>query len=299
MQSTHRFVLASGLTLTLMGSSPAIAQNKPVSQEVTEARQESQIWTTFALNRHLRANDLKVSVKNGKATLTGKVEESADKDLAKHIAMGVSGIKEVDNQIVVQADYAPAARAGGDRTFGETIEDATITAAVKSKLLWSSQTDGLQMDVDTSRGRVTLKGTADTAAAKEFAGRMARNTNGVVAVDNQLRVDASKPAGTGSSTATEVGKDAGNAAANAGNAVKSSAKEVGKEISDSWITAKVKSTFAYTDGVDASDISVTTVKGVVTLTGKADTPAEKAHAIELAKSIRGVKSVNASGLTIG
>lgn len=294
---THRFVLASGLTLSLVGSTSALAQNTPVSQEVTEARQESQIWTTFALNRHIRAHDLKVSVKNGKATLTGKVPESADKDLAKHIAMGVSGIKEVDNQIVVQADYVPAARTG-DRSFGETIEDATITAAVKSKLLWSSRTEGLLIDVDTSRGRVKLTGTADSVAAKEYAGRMARNTNGVVAVDNQLRIDPSK-LGAGSTTAAEASNKAGNAAASAGNAVKTSAKEVEKEISDSWITAKVKSTFAYTNHVDASDISVTTVRGLVTLTGKADTPAEKELAIELAKGIRGVKSVNASGLTIG
>ena len=295
--NTRRLAIAVGLTLALVSGRKATAQTT-VSQEVTEARQESQIWTTFALNPHLRAMDLKVSVKNGKATLTGKVEESVHKDLAKHIAMGVSGIREVDNQIVVQPDYAPTVRTG-ERTFGETIEDASITAAVKSKLLWNSHTDGLQIDVDTSRGRVTLTGTADTAAAKELAGRLAMNTNGVAAVSNQLRIDPTKSAGDVRATAAEAGKDAANAAANAGSAVKATAKEVGKEISDGWITAKVKATFAYTNNVDASDISVTTTSGVVTLTGKADTAAEKALAIELAKGIRGVKSVNAAGLTIG
>ena len=294
---THRFVLATGLTLSLVGTSGVYAQTTTASQEVTEARQESQIWTTFALNRHLKAHDLKVSVKNGKATLTGRVEESADKDLAKHIAMVVSGIKEVDNQIVVQADYVPSAP-GTDRSFGEAMEDATITAAVKSKLLWSTHTDGLRMDVDTHRGKVTLKGTADSMAAKDFAKRMALNTRGVVSVDNQLKIDPSKPAGAVSKTAADATAKAGSAVANAGDAAKSTAKEAGKDISDSWITAKVKSTFAYTNHVDASDISVTTTKGVVVLTGKADTAAEKALAIDLAKSIRGVKSVQATGLTV-
>ncbi len=106
----------------------------PVSQDVTDARQETQIWTTYALSPYLRANDLKVSVHDGKATLSGKVEEGVDRDLAKQIALGVNGIKDVDNQIVVQPDYGPPAHSS-DRSYGEAIDDATITATVKSTLV--------------------------------------------------------------------------------------------------------------------------------------------------------------------
>ena len=182
----RKSVLASAVALAIGGISGA-ASADTVSQDVTEARQETQIWTTYALSPYLRANDLKVSVDNGKATLTGKVDESVNKDLAKQIALGVSGIKEVDNQIVVQPDYvAPAA--SSTRSYGEAIDDATITATVKSKLLWSKSTDGLTADVDTNRGRVTLKGTADSKDAKAIAGRLALNSRGVVSVDNQLVV---------------------------------------------------------------------------------------------------------------
>ena len=83
-----------------------------------------------------------MSVHEGKATLTGKVDESVNKDLAKQIALGVDGIKDVDNQIVVQADYVPPARSSADRSYGEVIDDATITSAVKSKLVWSKNTEG-------------------------------------------------------------------------------------------------------------------------------------------------------------
>ena len=85
--------------------------------------QETQIWTTYALSPYLRANDIKVSVHGGKATLTGKVEESVNKDLAKQIAMGVNGIKDVDNQIVIEANYVPPAHS--TRSFGEVVDDAT------------------------------------------------------------------------------------------------------------------------------------------------------------------------------
>ncbi len=271
----RKSLLASSVALAIAGISGAASADS-LSQDVTEARQETQIWTTYALSPYLRANDLKVSVDNGKATLTGKVDESVNKDLAKQIALGVSGIKEVDNQIVVQPDYvAPAA--SSTRSYGEAIDDATITATVKSKLLWSKSTDGLTADVDTNRGRVTLKGTADSKDAKAIAGRLALNSRGVVSVDNQLVVTP-KPT--------------------VADSAKSAAKEAEQDISDSWITTKVKSTLMYSSNVNGSDIDVSTSAGVVTLKGKVDSGAERALAIELADNVRGVKSVQSKGLTV-
>src|SRR5580765_6611974 len=104
----HKLVLASGAVLAMVPTAGAFAGD--ASRDVTEARQETQIWTTYALSPYLRASDLKVSVEHGKATLTGTVEEDTSKDLAKQIALGVDGIKSVDNQIVVNADYTPPAR---------------------------------------------------------------------------------------------------------------------------------------------------------------------------------------------
>jgi hypothetical protein len=79
------------------------------------------------------------------------------------------------------------------------------------------------------------------------------------------------------------------------------AAEPGQEahvMSDTWISTKVKSTFIYSSNVDAIDIDVSTSNGVVTLSGKVDSVAERALAIELAKNIRGVQSVDSKGLII-
>ncbi len=268
--------LASGIALAMFACGGAFAADT-VSQEITEARQETQIWTTYALSPYLRANDLKVSVNDGEATLTGTVEDDVNKDLAKQIALGVSGIRTVDNQIVVKADYV-APKPASDRSFGEVIDDATITATVKSKLLWGKNTDGMVTYVDTTSGRVVLRGAADSAEARELAGRIARNTHGVTSVDNQLVVNGTK--------ATVAAK------------TRSTAKEANSDMADSWITTKVKSTFMYSSNVDGSDITVSTSAGIVTLSGKVDSGAERVLAIELANNVRGVKSVHAKGLTI-
>ena len=271
----RKHMLAAGIALWIVAvSTTAFAAT--VSQEVTEARQETQIWTTYALSPYLRANDLKVTVHDGNATLTGKVDENVNKELAAEIALGVSGIKKVDNQIEVLSDYVPAVST--DRSYGELVDDASITAAIKSKLIWSKNTEGLDAKVTTKAGKVTVKGTADSDAAKDLVGRMALNTRGVNTVNNELVVTPAKPG----------------VAAN----VESASEEFGEGISDTWITTKVKSTLLYSSNVRGTDVEVNTKAGVVTLTGKVHSGAERALAIEIADNIRGVKSVDAKGLTI-
>lgn len=142
IQKAKKFLLAPGIALMMASVYGQAIAADAVSQDIIDARQEAQIWTTYALNPYLRANDLTVTVHSGKVTLTGNVDEGAEKDLAKEIALGVSGIKDVENQIVVQPDYVPAAESKS-RSYGQIIDDATITAAIKSKLTWNKQTDGL------------------------------------------------------------------------------------------------------------------------------------------------------------
>lgn len=65
----------------------------------------------------------------------------------------------------------------------------------------------------------------------------------------------------------------------------------GAYIDDSWITSKVKSEMVADKTVKAHNISVTTNRGVVTLTGTAATWDESNKAAEIANSVKGVKSV--------
>ena len=69
-------------------------------------------------------------------------------------------------------------------------------------------------------------------------------------------------------------------------------------VGDTWITTKVKADLLATENVSGLDIKVETVDGVVTLTGAVASKAQKDKAIAVAKQIKGVKRVDASGLTL-
>ena len=67
--------------------------------------------------------------------------------------------------------------------------DSGITSAVKSKLAADDTVKAYQVDVDTSNHVVTLKGDVNTSSAKERAVAIARSTDGVRDVIDQLRVN--------------------------------------------------------------------------------------------------------------
>jgi hyperosmotically inducible protein len=158
--------------------------------------------------------------------------------------------------------------------------DAGITTSVKSKMAADDTVKAYQIDVDTKDGVVTLTGTVPTPTAKEQAIIIARSTDGVRSVVDNLDV--------GSAAERSTAPD--ETAATAGR--------VGEAASDATITAAVKTKFLADTDVAGLAIDVDTSNGVVTLSGKVKTPAEKAEAIRLARETDGVKEV-VDKLTVG
>lgn len=74
------------------------------------------------------------------------------------------------------------------KTAGENIDDATITAAVKSKLVADKATNLTRVDVDTNSGTVYLNGSVETAEQKAKAEQLAWQAKGVKNVVNNLQV---------------------------------------------------------------------------------------------------------------
>lgn len=89
---------------------------------------------------------------------------------------------------------------------------------------------------------------------------------------------------TGAATAREIGADVG-------ERVSQAAQKVGDLASDSSLTAKIKAKMALDDSVRARTIDVTTVAGVVTLTGTVRSGAERAQAVRLARETTGITRV--------
>ena len=77
----------------------------------------------------------------------------------------------------------------------------------------------------------------------------------------------------------------------AGCASTGQGERTGAYVDDSWITTKVKSELVAEDETKARNIKVNTMKGVVTLTGTAETWQESYKAADLARGVKGVTSV--------
>lgn len=276
MHPLKKLALATA-TITVLGLNPLLASaaQGDLPSQLAEARQEGSIWTAFALNKHLSPFKIDVDVEQGTAILKGKVENQVERELAERIALDTKGIDKVDNQLEIDANLA--AEPGTKANMAQRFEDATLTATVKSKLLWSSVTEALNIDVDSKDGVVTLKGRAQSPEAKELAGSLATNTDGVVSVNNLISISAAD------SIASRVEPQASNPV---------------EQLSDAWITSKVKSSLIYSRNLDGLNIKVDTKSGLVSLNGVVANFAEKELAVEVARNIRGVKGVNADALKV-
>jgi hyperosmotically inducible periplasmic protein len=115
-----------------------------------------------AENTKAEAKETKAEVKKDTKEAAGKAKESS-KDAAQKTKD--AGIKAKD-----------------------ATADASITSAVKSKLLADTKVGGLKIDVDTKDNVVTLTGTVNSAAEKAEAIRLAKSTTGVKSVVDKLVV---------------------------------------------------------------------------------------------------------------
>lgn len=98
------------------------------------------------------------------------------------------GAEKVGSQI--QTKVVPAAK--------EALSNANITAKVKARLAQDPAINALYVNVDTDEGRVTLRGKVALAEQKAEAEKVARETDGVKDVVNQLQVTGNVPSGSGS-----------------------------------------------------------------------------------------------------
>ena len=74
------------------------------------------------------------------------------------------------------------------KSAGTNIDDASITAAVKSKLVADKAANLTRVDVDTNHRTVYLNGTVDSAEQKARAEQLAWQAQGVKSVVNNLHV---------------------------------------------------------------------------------------------------------------
>lgn len=177
----------------LAAGTPALAgAGTDYSGKMKDAWLDGRIETAYALNEHLNPFDIGTEVADGVVTLDGTVDSDIERDLAAEIAASVDGVTQVDNRIEVSgtsdmAKMTRSARAAAGK-FMDRVDDATITATVKSKLMANDNIKGLSIDVDTRDDVVTLSGAVTSDEQRELAGMLAKNVSDVASVENRLIV---------------------------------------------------------------------------------------------------------------
>ncbi len=96
--------------------------------------------------------------------------------------------EQVANAVKKEADSAMASAEKGVDTAGSKVRDAAITTSINAELARDASLSALKIDVDTSNGRVALRGTAPDAKSRERATLLAQRVDGVRSVDNELQV---------------------------------------------------------------------------------------------------------------
>jgi hyperosmotically inducible protein len=151
-----------------------------------------------------------------------------------------------------------AAGCSSTQTVGEELDDATITTKVEAKMAANPDVSAFNVDVDTNEGVVRLSGTVKSPEAKAEAEKIARGTEGVRRVINDI----------------EVGE-----------------RDMGDRLSDTAITTKIKAKITGDPDLNPFNINVDTKEGVVTLRGTVKDPDSKQAAERIARETEGVKSV--------
>lgn len=258
------------------------------AEAITDTWITTKIKASFINDDALSGAEVVVNTdKDGAVVLTGTAPSIASRLRAGTVAAGVKGVRSVRNDIrvVPSKDGAVAKAANGDKDVatGEAAQegtDAWITTKIKASYINEDALAGAEIVVNTDRkGAVVLTGTAPTKAARSRAVAIAKGIKGVRSVRNSIKIAPAKNVTDGK----VVGQD------KAADGKKGDATE---EITDAWITTKIKASFLKDDGVPGTDIVVNTEKdGVVILTGTAPTPASKMRAGTIAAGIKGVRSV--------
>lgn len=252
-----------------------LASASVLADPVQNARLEGGVQTALSLNRVLNPFSIQVAIEGDQARLTGEVENEVERDLAERVALATKGIAQVDNQLKVNPELVEHPLEA--RAYAQRLDDATLAAMVRARLVWSRVTEKAPIEVESRDGVVTLRGRVASAEAKELAGVVARTTEGVHLANNLVGLDSAAMA------------QARNAPIDAPS---------GPQPSDSWIIDKIQNSYRFSRNLDGATIRVVSEEGMVRLSGDVVSQPLKAVAVDIARQIVGVRGVDADMLKV-
>jgi hyperosmotically inducible periplasmic protein len=152
----------------------------------------AKIQAKYFMDAEVKGRDIDVDTQNGTVTLRGQVSSEAERRQAIAIARNTEGVRDVADQLTVNRVTESGDNQTGLSQTAATVDDAWITTKVQSKFFLDRDIKGSTINVNTSGGVVTLEGSVRSAAERQAAEQIARETEGVSRVNNQLKVETTR-----------------------------------------------------------------------------------------------------------
>jgi len=165
----------------------------------------AKVQSKYFLDDEVKGLDIDVDTNDSVVTLTGSVRSEAERRQAVALARNTEGVTDVVDRLQIVAGDTDTPATDKSATARETADaerrmtpisdlsrpDEWITMKIQSKYFLDNDVKGREINVDTVKGVVTLKGSVTTAAEKSQAEQIARDTEGVTRVVSQLTVGQS------------------------------------------------------------------------------------------------------------
>jgi len=151
--------------------------------EHSDAWITTKVKTALLFHRNVSGTGTTVYTKDGVVTLQGEASNMAQKELTTEYAKDIDNVKSVNNEMTIARTSATP-----DATTGDKVDDASITAEVKSSLMSHHSTSAMHTGVTTTDGVVTLSGIAKNDAEKSLVTKLATDINGVNSVINNMTI---------------------------------------------------------------------------------------------------------------
>ncbi len=151
----------------------------------------TKVKSTLLFHRNVSATGTEVLAEEGTVTLKGEAASQAQRDLTTEYVKDVEGVKKVKNEMtVLSAVIKPVGEKIGEKMddVAELIDDASITAMVKTTLLYHRSASALKTTVATKDGVVKLGGKAGNETIKDLTSKIVNDVHGVKRVINNMTV---------------------------------------------------------------------------------------------------------------
>jgi osmotically-inducible protein OsmY len=181
-QEYHKFLAQE----TVSGLAGVKGVNNQLLVIGDQPSEHSDAWITtkvkgvLAFHKNVSASDTEVSTQNGIVILNGRADTEAQKQLTSEYAKDVDGVLEVRNNMSVTHH--------AHRSLGRKVDDSSITAQIKTSLLFHKSTHTLATKVMTKNGVVTLHGEAQNGAERDLVTKLSEDIEGVKHVNNRMTV---------------------------------------------------------------------------------------------------------------